>query len=86
METVEKLWPIASNGDMPAIQYISAQAIVRDSPETLGAVIRLADEGRIRPLVSRVLPLHRAAEAHRIMEAGENTRGRLVLDTRQAAP
>ena len=62
------------------------QAIVRDSPETLRAVIGLADEGRIRPLISRVLPLHRAAEAHRIMEAGENTRGRLVLDTRQTTP
>ena len=61
------------------------QATIEDSPETLAAVMRLAGEGRIRPLVSRVLPLHRAAEAHRIMEAGENTRGRLVLDTRQTA-
>ena len=62
------------------------QATIEDSPETLAAVMRLAGEGRIRPLVSRVLPLHRAAEAHRIMEAGENTRGRLVLDTTQTAP
>ena len=62
------------------------QAIIKDGPESLGAVMGLADEGRIRPLVSQVLPLYRAAEAHRIMEAGENTHGRLVLDTRRLAP
>ncbi|MDE0384609.1 MAG: NADP-dependent oxidoreductase [Defluviicoccus sp.] len=62
------------------------QAVIKDSPESLRAAIGLADRGRIRPLVSQVLPLYRAADAHRIMEAGENTRGRLVLDTRRLAP
>ena len=61
------------------------QAIVLDNREILSAVVGLADAGHFRPLVSRVLPLNEAAEAHRILEAGENSRGRLVLDTRRFA-
>ena len=61
------------------------QAMILDNREILGAVVGLADAGHIRPLVSRVLPLDAAAEAHRILEAGENTRGRLVLDTQRFA-
>ena len=61
------------------------QAMILDNREILGAVVGLADAGHIRPLVSRVLPLDRAADAHRILEAGENTRGRLVLDIRRFA-
>lgn len=61
------------------------QAMIRDDQETLKAVVDLAATGRIQPLVSRVLPLERAAEAHRLLEAGENSRGRLVLQIRGAA-
>ena len=59
------------------------QAIIRDNPEILTAVVTLAEEGHLRPLISRVLPLEEAAEAHRIIEAGDNTRGRLVLEVRR---
>ena len=62
------------------------QAMILDNPAILNAVVDLANSGHLRPLVSRVLPLDRAAEAHRILEAGENTRGRLVLDTQRFAP
>ena len=62
------------------------QAMILDNPAILNAVVDLAKSGHLRPLVSRVLPLDRAAEAHRILEAGENTRGRLVLDTQRFAP
>ena len=62
------------------------QAMILDNPAILNAVVNLANSGHLRPLVSRVLPLDRAAEAHRILEAGENTRGRLVLDTQRFAP
>ena len=61
------------------------QAVIVDNRGILNAVVDLASAGNLRPLVSRVLPLDAAAEAHRILEAGENTRGRLVLDTRQFA-
>ncbi len=40
----------------------------------------LIAEGRVRPVVHRVFPLVQAAEAHRVMEAGEHI-GKLVLDT-----
>ena len=55
------------------------QAMIVDDAATLAAVVDLAAKKHIRPLVSRVLPLDRASEAHRILEAGENSRGRLVL-------
>ena len=62
------------------------QAMILDNPAILNAVVNLANSGHLRPLVSRVLPLDRAAEAHHILEAGENTPGRLVLDTQRFAP
>ena len=61
------------------------QAMIVDNPRILNAVVNLASAGPLRPLVSRVLPLDRAAEAHRILEAGGNSRGRLVLDTQRFA-
>ena len=40
------------------------------------------DSGKIQPLVHRVLPLRRAAEAHGIMEAADHA-GKLILDCRE---
>jgi putative PIG3 family NAD(P)H quinone oxidoreductase len=40
----------------------------------------LVAEGRVRPVVHTTLPLDRAGEAHRMMEAGEHT-GKIVLTT-----
>ena len=61
------------------------QAVIEDSPQILKAVVALANDGHVRPLVSRVLPLGQAAAAHRILEAGRNSRGRLILDTQLPA-
>lgn len=61
------------------------QAVIEDSPQILKAVVALANAGHVRPLVSRVLPLGQAADAHRILEAGRNSRGRLILDTQLPA-
>ena len=38
----------------------------------LRTVIRLAEQGKLNPIIDRVLPLHQAAEAHQIIEAREN--------------
>ncbi|TMC48704.1 MAG: NAD(P)H-quinone oxidoreductase [Chloroflexi bacterium] len=50
-------------------------AIVAEFART--AMAGFAD-GSLRPVIDRILPLEQAAEAHRIMEAGENI-GKLVL-------
>ncbi len=39
----------------------------------------IAAEGTITAQVSRVMALSEAAEAHRLIESGRNTRGRIVL-------
>jgi len=38
-----------------------------------------AAEGKIKPQIEKIMPLSRAAEAHRLMESGEAT-GKIVLD------
>ena len=43
-----------------------------------------AAEGKVRAQIERILPLSRAAEAHRLVESGEAT-GKLVLDPTQVA-
>jgi NADPH:quinone reductase-like Zn-dependent oxidoreductase len=48
-------------------------------PETIRRLIDLAAEGRIRPVIDRVLPLEQAAEAHRAIEARE-TFGKVILE------
>ncbi|MFE0087887.1 NADP-dependent oxidoreductase [Streptomyces sp. NPDC058991] len=49
-------------------------------PDSTGmrALASLAVEGRLRPVVEAVLPLERAADAHRLGETGR-TRGKIVL-------
>jgi NADPH:quinone reductase-like Zn-dependent oxidoreductase len=55
------------------------QARIHDDPATLATVVGLAARGILRPQVSRTLPLGDAAAAHRRLEAGENSRGRIIL-------
>lgn len=56
----------------------AAQKAVIVAAFTADVVPALAD-GRLRPIIDRVLPLDEAGEAHRLMESGEVV-GKIVLD------
>ncbi|SOE46538.1 NADPH:quinone reductase [Burkholderia sp. D7] len=56
------------------------RAMISDAPEALHAVSQLAAEGVLTPGVMATLPLAAAADAHRRFEAGQVTRGRIVLN------
>jgi NADPH:quinone reductase-like Zn-dependent oxidoreductase len=58
------------------------RADIHDRIETLEAVLALAGKGVLRPQVGQVFPLARAADAHRLVESGAHTRGRVVLQVR----
>jgi NADPH:quinone reductase-like Zn-dependent oxidoreductase len=57
-----------------------SRAMISDAPEALHAVAQLATEGVLTPGVMATLPLAAAADAHRQFEAGQITRGRIVLN------
>lgn len=52
--------------------------LVRPSSEMLSEIGKLIDAGKVKPLVSQVLPLAEAANAHQQIETG-HTRGKIVL-------
>jgi NADPH:quinone reductase-like Zn-dependent oxidoreductase len=52
--------------------------LVQDDGDRTRALAGLLDRRVLRPVVSHVLPLGAAAEAHRILEAGYA--GKIVLD------
>ena len=58
----------------PAAEKASIVAAVRER------VWPLVESGAVRPVVDRVLPMRDAAEAHRVVEAGQNI-GKVVLET-----
>lgn len=60
-----------------------SRAFVQDTPEALQAVADLAAEGVLKPAVAGVFCLGEAASAHRALELGEVTRGRVVLDVEE---
>lgn len=55
--------------------------VIHDRDYALKAVVDLCATGALRPQVCDRLPLKDAAEAHRRIEAGQVSRGRLVLQT-----
>ena len=58
----------------PAAEKAAIVAAVRER------VWPLVESGAVRPVVDRVLPMRDAAEAHRVVEAGQNI-GKVVLET-----
>lgn len=75
------IWLIAAPfEDRAAAHGVSIrQAEIHDDPQVLAKVVELAAEGLLNAQVSQTLPLQDAAEAHRLLEAGVNSRGRIVL-------
>ena len=75
------LWQWFGTADR-SVQFYSITQMREAHPdwfrEDLGQLFRLLGDGGIDPQVWRVLPLERAAEAHRLIEAGE-VRGKIVL-------
>lgn len=55
------------------------RAIVTDDRSVLQSMMDLAGAGVLKPQVARTMPLAEAAEAHRLMEKGTISRGRLML-------
>jgi NADPH:quinone reductase-like Zn-dependent oxidoreductase len=55
------------------------RAMITDDKSALQAMMDLAGAGVVKPQVARTMPLSEAAEAHRLMEKGANSRGRLIL-------
>jgi NADPH:quinone reductase-like Zn-dependent oxidoreductase len=53
-------------------------AFARESVEELAALRELAEAGRIRPVIDRILPLEQVAEGHRMVES-ESRNGLVVL-------
>lgn len=53
---------------------------IHDRKYVLDAVAELAREEVFRPQIAHRMPLAQASEAHRMMEAGKVSRGRIVLD------
>lgn len=76
------VWLIASPFEDVSAEFgvTCTQAIVHDRRATLEKVAEAVAQSILKPQVSRRLPLSRAAEAHRILERGDNSRGRIILD------
>lgn len=55
------------------------RAHIHDTPQIMRAVLDLAAAGILRPQICDALPLAAAADAHRRLEAGRVSRGRIVL-------
>ncbi|MFT5486619.1 MAG: NADPH:quinone reductase-like Zn-dependent oxidoreductase [Paracoccaceae bacterium] len=75
-------WLIASPFDDVSAEYgvTCKQVMVHDRHATLECVAEAVRLGTLKPQVSRILPMSDAAEAHRILERGENSRGRIILN------
>jgi NADPH:quinone reductase-like Zn-dependent oxidoreductase len=75
----------ASSGYLPAtdlrhvfFRNLRIMGATGASKSTLFRIVRLAQEGKIQPVLDRTLPLRDAREAHRVME-GRQLFGKLVL-------
>ncbi len=90
-ETQERSWSVLKPGGIlvsvvsPPPETIAAEQGVRSafvfvqpSGSQLDAITRLIDEGRMKPILHTVLPLHEARQAQVISQGG-HVRGKIVL-------
>lgn len=91
-DTQERSWAVIKKGgilvsivqppDPEAARRAEARGtviLVKPSADQLRELAALIDEGKIKPIVSKVLPLAKAAEAHEQV-ATRHTRGKIVLE------
>jgi NADPH:quinone reductase-like Zn-dependent oxidoreductase len=71
--------PIVDQGTAFGVRV--SRAMISDRQAVLAAVAELSAQGILQPRVAGVYSLAHAAQAHAALEAGQVTRGRLVLDT-----
>jgi NADPH:quinone reductase-like Zn-dependent oxidoreductase len=76
------VWLIAAPFEDVSDDYgvVCKQALIHDSRETLEKVAGAVEKGILIPQVSRRMLMAEAAEAHAILERGENSRGRIILE------
>jgi NADPH:quinone reductase-like Zn-dependent oxidoreductase len=91
-DTQERSWSLLKPGGMlvstvqaPSEEVAAAhgvrQAMVMTAPpiaETLNRISKMVAAGQIKPVVSKVLPLHDASKAHQVIE-GKHARGKIIL-------
>lgn len=69
--------PIRDRGEEFGVKV--TRAMITDDKSALQSMMDLAGAGLLKPQVARTMPLSEAAEAHRLMEKGSISRGRLML-------
>nr|WP_304655101.1 NADP-dependent oxidoreductase [Neorhizobium galegae] len=69
--------PIRDRGEEFGVKV--TRAMITDDKSALQGMMDLAGTGLLKPQVARTMPLSEAAEAHRLMEKGAISRGRLML-------
>ena len=69
--------PIRDRGEEFGVKV--TRAMITDDKSALQSIMDLAGAGLLKPQIARTMPLSAAAEAHRLMEKGAISRGRLML-------
>ncbi|MGV8937738.1 MAG: NADP-dependent oxidoreductase [Allorhizobium sp.] len=69
--------PVTDRGTEYGVRV--TRAMISDDRDAVASMLALAATGTIQPQIAKILPLSEAAEAQRQMQAGEISRGRLVL-------